>query len=135
MTFSFKYRREKFGNKEFYFPKVPIILSRGDVQIEVAALLDSGSTAIFIPKEMAETLGLELRSSDLADSWTGKFKIWESRIGIILGKGSQTFRKVLPCNVPDEKSETEEVIFGRTFFQFFEVTFNEKNRKTILKKF
>lgn len=135
MTLSFKYRKESFkNNKVRYFPKIPVILYNSESKIQTAALIDSGATDIFIPKEIAETLSLELKNPDLAECWGGEFKVWQSRIGIVLGKGSETFRKVLECNVPDKKSENEEVVFGRSFFNFFEVTFNEKKRATKLKK-
>mgnify|MGYP001608021901 CR=1 FL=1 len=134
MALSFRYRKELFDGEHYYFPKIPVTIHNKDLSIEVPALLDSGATDIFVPKELAEVLGLELKKSDMAESWTGKFKVWESSVGIIVGKGSQTFRKSLKCIVPDAKGESEEVIFGRSFFQFFEITFNEKERKTFLKR-
>ncbi len=134
MPLSFKYRKELFEGKDYFFPKIPAILHNKNFSLEVPALLDSGATGIFIPKEIAQALGLELTKQDFAESWTGKFKVWESRVGIVIGKGSQTFRTELECNVPDKKSESEEVIFGRSFFHFFEITFSEKERKTFLKR-
>jgi len=97
-------------------------------------LLDSGATDIFIPREIADTLSLKLQNPDTADSWTGEFKIWQSNTGIVVGKGSQTFRKILPCTVPDKERENQEVVFGRSFFKFFEITFNENKKTTKLKK-
>ena len=40
----------------------------------------------------------------------------------------------ISCLVPEDKSETQEIIFGRSFFKFFEITFNEKDKTTTLKK-
>ena len=60
--------------------------------------------------------------------------MWESDIGVVVGKGSQTFRAVLPCVVPDEIGEEQEIIFGRSFFEFFEITVNESKKTTTLKK-
>lgn len=101
MAMSFKYRKEKFRDEERHFPKIPVVLHNKGARIESAALLDSGATDIFIPREIANTLELDLKNEDFADGWNGKFKIWESRIGIVVGKGSQTFRQTLPCIVPD----------------------------------
>ncbi len=134
LSLSFRYRKEKFKNKTSYFPKIPVLLYNEGISIETPALLDSGATDLFIPKEIAEEFELNLRNPDTAESWTGKFKVWESRIGIVVGKGSQTFRKVLPCIVPDKKGEHDQVVLGRSFFRFFEITFNEDKKITKLKR-
>ncbi|MDO8538565.1 MAG: hypothetical protein Q7S21_06785 [archaeon] len=134
MALIFKYKKELIDGEKFYFPKLPITLHNNQNKTEQPALLDSGATAIFIPKHIADFLELELGNSSTAESWTGKFKIFESKIWITLGKGSQTFRKQLSCNIPDIEGENEEVILGRTFFQFFEICFNEKNKTTKLKQ-
>ena len=133
MTLSFKYRKEIFEGKVRYFPKIPILLSNKGLQIQTAALVDSGAMDIFIPRELADALGLKLKNQDMAECWGGEFKVWESRVNIVVGRGSQTFRKTLPCNVPDKKGENEEVVFGRTFFHFFEIFFNENERITKLR--
>ncbi|MFH1588431.1 MAG: hypothetical protein ABIA76_03785 [Candidatus Diapherotrites archaeon] len=134
MVLSFKYRKEIFENRKKYFPKIPIILFNEGKRIETVALLDSGATDIFIPKGIAEALELKLENLNEADSWTGKFKVWESKIGLIVGKGSQTFRKIISCTVPDQEWENEEVVFGRSFFHFFEIIFNEAELTTKLKR-
>ena len=119
MALSFKYRKEKFNEGYRYYPKIPVYLHNKSFNIETAVLLDSGATDIFIPRQIAEVLSLELKNEDFADGWNGKFKVWESKIGVVVGKGSQTFRAVLPCVVPDELGEEQEIIFGRSFFEFF----------------
>lgn len=134
MSFSFPYRKEIFENKVRYFPKITVLLHNKGVKFETPALLDSGATDIFIPRETADALELELKNESNADGWLGKFKVYDSRVGIVVGKGSQTFRKVLPCLVPAEVNENQEVVLGRSFFQFYEVTFNERKRFTILKR-
>ncbi|MDD5163914.1 MAG: hypothetical protein PHD95_06965 [Candidatus ainarchaeum sp.] len=134
MALSFKYRKELFQNKPRFFPKIPVLLYYKGNTIQTSALLDSGAIDIFIPREIADALELELKNPSEADSWFGKLKIWESRIGVVFGKGNQTFRRELPCNVPDEISENAEVVFGRSFFQFFEITFNENKRTAYLKR-
>ncbi len=134
MALSFKYRREILRGEERHFPKIPVVLHGRGARIESAALLDSGATDIFIPREIADILGLELKNEDYAEGWNGSFKVWESRIGIVVGKGSQTFRQELPCVVPEERGENQDVIFGRSFFAFFEITFSESKKTTILKR-
>lgn len=134
MALSFKYRKEKFKGEYRYYPKIPVYLHNKSSNIESAVLLDSGATDIFIPRQIAEVLDLELKNEDFADGWNGKFKVWESEIGIVVGKGSQTFRATLPCVVADEIGDEQEIIFGRSFFAFFEVTFNESKKKTTLKR-
>lgn len=137
MTLTFKYRKETIDGNEYYFPKIPIVLSNKENKIEIAALLDSGATNIFIPKGIADALELEFEKTgkpEQADSWIGKFTIYESSVRITLGKGSQTFRQEMPCSVPIIENENNEIILGRTFFQFFEITFNENKKTTRLKK-
>lgn len=134
MALSFKYRKEIFENKIRHFPKIPVVLFNKGHSIQTVALLDSGATDIFVPKEIAEALELELKNISEAEGWLGKFKVWESRIGIVVGKGSQTFRKTIACNVPEEKGENEEVVFGRSFFQYFKITFNESDKTTKLER-
>ncbi len=132
MSLSFKYRREKFEGKASYFPKIPITLFSKGNGFPTTALLDSGATDIFIPREIAEVLELELKNPEMAHSWTGKFKVWESHVGLIIGKGAQTFRQRLACSVPDKKTDGSEVVLGRSFFRYFEITFNEQNKLTKL---
>ena len=134
MALSFKYRREMFEGKPAYFPKIPVTLFNKGIIFPTSALLDSGATHIFIPREIANALELELKNPDMATSWTGEFKVWESHIGVIVGKGAQTFRQKLPCNVPDDECKHAEVVFGRSFFKNFEITFDEQAKKTLLKK-
>jgi len=134
MALSFKYRKEIFENKARYFPKIPALLYNKGHSLQTVALLDSGATHIFIPREISEALELGLKNPDMAESWLGKFKVWESSVGVVVGKSSQTFRKMLTCIVPDEKGEHEEVVFGRDFFRFFEITFNESKRITEMKQ-
>ncbi|MDD5148235.1 MAG: retroviral-like aspartic protease family protein [Candidatus ainarchaeum sp.] len=134
MSLSFSYRKEIFHNKTRFFPKIPILLQNKGHGIQTSALLDSGATDIFIPKEIAEALELELKNPAEAESWSGKFTVFESKIGIVVGKGSQTLRQIMPCLVPKEKTENEEVVFGRSFFRFFEITFDETNKTTKLKQ-
>ncbi|MFH1391339.1 MAG: aspartyl protease family protein [Candidatus Diapherotrites archaeon] len=134
MSFTFKYRKEKIEGKIRYFPKVVISLYNKGIKFDYPALIDSGATDIFVPKQIAEALELDFKEEDIASSWNGDFKVWGSNIGVILGKGSQTFRRVLPCLIPDSENPNQEVILGRVLFKFFEVTFNEQKRITKLKK-
>ncbi|MCR4335936.1 MAG: retroviral-like aspartic protease family protein [archaeon] len=134
MSFTFNYRKEKIEEKTRYFPKAVITLFNKGIKFDYPALLDSGATDIFIPKQIAEALELDFKEENIASSWNGDFKVWNSHIGVILGKGSQTFRKVLPCLIPDSENPNQEVILGRVLFNFFEVTFNEQKRTTKLKK-
>ena len=134
MALSFRYRKELIHGHTIHFPKIPVTLHNKACRIDTAALLDSGATDIFIPREIAEALELELKNRDFADGWNGKFAVWESAVGIVVGKGSQTHRMTVKCIVPDETGENQEIIFGRSFFSFFEVTFNEEKKITTLKK-
>ena len=134
MSFKFNYRKEKIEGKYSYFPKVVVTLYNKGTKLDYPALIDSGATDIFIPKQIAEALELNFEEDGTAGGWTGDFKIWGSHIGLILGKGAQTFRKMLPCVIPDNENKSQEVILGRTFFKFFEVTFNEQKRITKLKR-
>lgn len=134
MAISFKYRAEKFENKKRYFPKILAKLYNKGNAFQVPALLDSGATDIFVPKQIAEILELSKSKFEYADTWGTKLKVWNSRVGIVVGKGSTEFRKTLPCLILDKEAENEEVIFGREFFSFFEITFKEKERITVLKQ-
>jgi len=134
MSFKFKYKKEKIKGKTMYFPKAFISLFHAGIKIDCPALIDSGATHIFIPKEIADALELNFEEEDTAGSWTNDFKVWNSHVGLTIGKGSQTFRKIFPCLIPDSENESQEVILGRSFFKFFEITFNEQKKITKLKK-
>ena len=134
MTLSFRYKKETIEGKTAYFPKIPITLHGPLTSFDTAALLDSGATNIFVPQSIAQALGLETGKTEPVDSWTEKFEAKTSHIGISFAKGSQTFRKTLPCLIPQTEEGYQESVLGRTFFKFFEITFNEEKQLTHLKK-
>ncbi len=130
---SFKYKLDE-GTKQYY-PRIPIVISSGTRNIAAAALLDSGSTGILIPKDISEYLGLEIEKTEKSSVVGGtKVETGITAATIIIGKGSETYRHRLRVSVLMKGGSDLDILLGREFFQFYDITFKEKSKEVILKK-
>lgn len=113
------------------YPAVPLILYNGTKEFPTVGLLDSGSTDILLPSEIADILDIKVNDEEyiqMIDQY--KIKAGKGIVGIVLGRGSTTFRKSFKVFVCPAK----EVLLGRTFFRYFDITFKESNQEIVLKQ-
>lgn len=130
------YRYRELGSR--ILPAIPIILNGEDgTTLQTEGILDSGSTAILIPNEIAKFLKLKLGKDIDGRGVEGEVKVRESRIRMRLGRGSETYNFVFNCCVSleeDPKRDYPHIILGRPFFSHFVITFDEQRRKITLKR-
>lgn len=127
MTTIFPYV-EKKGQ---FFPLIDITLQRRKISLEIKALVDSGASCSVFGSYIAEYLDIDIEK--------GKQIYLEGVGGRILGymhyvyitTGEKRFR----CKIifSREFSVAFNLIGRDNFFQHFTITFDEKNKRTILK--
>jgi hypothetical protein len=108
--------------------------------MQTVALVDSGSTTTFVPTDMAEILGLNVdpSTSERAIGAGGEFRTINFNITIQLLKGGYVFDefKDWPVTVPVNREAIPYVVLGRdSVFLRYDITFRERQRRTILRAF
>ena len=129
MAFSYFYSHIDFnGSNGAQRPVVPVKINGYDF----TGLIDSGSDAIVIPKEIAEALELEtIDKTELAQLDGSKIPCDISKIELEFGKG-HTIHKF---NSRVLISDTPRIILGRNgFFNQFIITFDEDKGLVSFKK-
>jgi hypothetical protein len=114
-------------------PRIPVILSgTTGLSIENMGIIDSGSTEVYVNREIADILGLESGEEIKVETAGGLTIGHESSISIEIPlKHNPIKLSNIPCCILNDLNET---ILGRTgFFQAFEITFCEAERWVSLK--
>jgi hypothetical protein len=112
---------------------VHVYLKSGDTEVTTDGLVDSGSTATFLPCEFVDILNLkDLRDSSAVGAG-GSFPTSLARLDmmkIIKYKDAfDSFRNIL-VHIPKREGAIPYVILGRdTIFSHFDITFYENRRK------
>jgi len=137
-TFSFGYIKEKGISR----PKIPFLVNANGVETETAGLIDSGSDFILIPKDIADTMGIELSGSiEEADGIGGKIHLRIGIVTIIIKKRGKKILRNVKIHIPidekiqsDENEKFDEILLGRDpFFKYFlKVEFNENKKRVRL---
>lgn len=115
-------------------------LAHNGTSFKTTALIDSGATTTFVPTPMAQTLGLDLslRPSDAVGAG-GTFKniVTElQKVSLVKGRDS-IFDEFENINVfvPVDENAIPYVVLGRDLlFQRYDILFEERNKKVILKR-
>ena len=116
-------------------PKIPIIVSAGELRTEVAGLIDSGSDFVLFPKDIAEAVGITLtKKVDEADGVGGRIRCRSGLATITLQKGKT--KKILTnmkIFVQTDEGGIDEILLGRIpFFEHFRIEFNENAKRVKL---
>lgn len=126
------------GIRYIQLPLVHVLLESRVEEIGTDALVDSGSTTTFVPREIADTISLipsnptEITSSQ-ASGAGGRFPtdvVHLKRLTLI--KNVTPFAQCVECpvHVPREAGKIPYVILGRDHvFPKFDITFHERRRK------
>lgn len=115
---------------------VHVYLKYGDREVTADGLVDSGSTATFLPYEFVDVLEL----TDLKDSSAvgagGSFPTWLGRVDVLkVIKHKETFDTFRNVRVHISKTAgaIPYVVLGRdSIFSHFDITFHENRRKLTL---
>jgi len=134
----FNYKTEKFDGEQRKLPKIPIKIMNNDNYYEFAALVDSGSDAIYIPYEISKLLGLKsLGKKEDVETIGQRITLYPSKIdALVIHKGNRRYRfNYLPVLFPKSKKyDCPDLILGRVFFELFDITFKQNANKIILKR-
>jgi len=124
----FKYAARR--NREF--PLIPITLIKENVEIDTDALIDSGANISVFREEIAECLEIVIEDGEeiLLQGLGGRI------VGYIHELKIRVDDEEFPCKVVFSKELTVGLnILGREgFFEYFQVTFNERGKEVILGK-
>lgn len=135
MAFYFKYRPVRLrSGKSIKRPIVPIIIEGKQDKEEITAMIDSGSDATIIPKEIAESIEIEYTGENWINGISGEqVNCKEGKAIIMFGKGREFYKFQIPVLIPQK--EDLNLIIGRIgFFDQFKITFIESERKIEFKK-
>ena len=114
------------------FPIIPVTLIKENVEIDTDALVDSGANISVFREEIAECLEIVIED--------GEEILLQGLGGRIVGYMHELKVRVddeeFPCKVVFSKELTVGLnILGREgFFEYFQVTFNERGKEVILGK-
>lgn len=111
------------------FPLVHVRLRGQRGTLRTVALADSGSTATFVPIELAREVGLKLHSGPTAGGGGGNFQTFDGKMTIeVLHNGKVIHRFPRhPVSVPRGSGRIPYVVLGRdSLFRAFRLTFDEQ---------
>lgn len=140
ISFSYLSYYEPVTKERFKLPLVNVRLIHKTIAIKTIALVDSGSTSNFLPLELAEVLQLDLSNApEDAVGAGGNFESISTIIGkcrIIKGKNAivEEFPNLL-LHIPVKAGTLPYMVLGRdSIFRRFDIRFQERNEKFILKR-
>lgn len=124
----------------YRLPMAHVILKHKKIIFPTAALIDSGATSTFLPRDFAEILHLDLsKEPDNAVCATGNFETISSLLdncSLIKGKSSvfESFENMI-VTVPVKLNTLPYMVLGRnSIFKRFSVKFLENQQKINLKR-
>jgi len=134
MTFKYKTIKRPDGTKS-RTPSIPITLIGNSMKIDAVCLIDSGADVSAVPKDIAELLGLDLKSKvQQSFGIGGNVDSVESKMNLIVRKGHETYNLEIPVKVILGKYDFPVLLGREKFFDEFIITFNQKQQKVTLKK-
>ena len=115
------------------YPLIPVQFCCGERKTPVIeALIDSGGDSIVIPRAIAQYLGSKMEETDGAKTAGGVTTLSKTRLDMIIGDGKAVYEDI---DVFIVDSDDIPVLLGRTpLFDDYEITFNKKKSKIILKE-
>lgn len=127
MLYLFKFKKEKFENKQTLRPKIKITLSYKSKMKEIIAILDTGSDLNYIPSDFAEYFELPLSKEIFkAQGAEQEFEYRTSKIYFKLEHPHKSYRKLLEVMVPIKATMHKDIILGTEFLKDFIVELNYK---------
>ena len=138
MTLVFKYKRieRPAPYPSINAPAIPLTFIGPKARINVIGLLDSGADFSFIPKDLAEVLGLKETSEiENIGGISGNIKARNSKMMVSIGKGREKYTFPMHAYVAEEQTADDfPILIGREgFFEKFKITFAEAEKKIYIK--
>ncbi len=117
-------------------PYIPLTIKGRNESIDMMFLLDSGADYTVIPVELAELIGVDLSGSREQTSGVGG-TIYTKKSSMMVGirNAHERYNIKVPIHVILKRDSKVPPLLGREkFFDEFQITFNQKDRKVILKR-
>ena len=135
MVLSFKYKDiPRSNDTKSLSPSIPISLSNEGPKYRFMVLLDSGADISAIPKHVAELLNLDLSGKkEKAFGIGGEVPAIQSHMNIELEKGHEKYSFRIPVKVILDDYDFPPLIGRAIFFDKFEITFKQSEKRIILK--
>lgn len=135
ITFKYKLIERPPPLNPIHSPSVPITLTGPKDSMDVVALVDSGADTSAIPRGIAEILGLDL-SGEREDiiGIGGKSPAVKTSARITIQKGHERYSFSLAVYVLLEEEDFPVLLGRQDFFENFDITFKDRDRRLILRK-
>jgi hypothetical protein len=133
MALTFRYKKRADGS---YFPHVPLTL-HGEITVDIVAFVDSGADVSIMPKSLADAIGVKRHEKSEVVGLGGKKEGVHASLNCSLATGHEPYRFRISVVIIDDEELAKDVplVLGREgFFEHFEITFREKEKRLILKK-
>ncbi len=127
----FPFGRGRFSKNQNE-PRIPVILTKNGCRIKKMMLLDSGSTHIFLPLELAEKLGFDKKKAKKGNPVKGLMVSVDTKvfdINLIIGTAGQ-YKQLsnLEVSVLMKSDDEDDCVLGITpIFEKFNVYFKLKD--------
>jgi len=135
MVLTFKYKDVSRSNKTHSSsPSIPVTLFGEGGKYEFMVLLDSGADISAIPKHMAELLNLDLtKKEEEAFGIGGKVPAIPTSMNIEINRKHERYNFRIPVKVILGGYDFPPLIGRAVFFDKFDITFRQSDKKVILK--
>ncbi len=115
---------------------VPIRLMHGGNSLDTVGLVDSGADISAMPKGFADILGIDLTDKqETIGGIGGKTGAIKTTLDVAFHIGHETVRMNLPIYVVLDEKNNFPFLLGRGgFFNLFDITFKENEKRVVFKK-
>lgn len=137
MAITFRYKEfDRPDGHAIVGPYIPLTVKGPIESMDMVFLVDSGADYTVIPIELAEILGLDLSGHREQTSGVGGTIYTKETSMIVQVKNAhENYNIKVPIHVILKRDSKIPPLLGRKkFFDAFQITFNQKERKIILKR-
>jgi predicted aspartyl protease len=137
-SFTYPYRPPPRFRKEKKLKDIPLypllnvkLYPKNGKPICFEGLLDSGADGVFIPKQIAEAMGLQKIERISTSGIFKSARCFKTKVGFILGvtKSNSIDFGMIEAVFPEDETDIPLLIGRNPIFKFFEVTFSEYKEK------
>ena len=118
------------------YPLLPIILyCKGKKTPPIEGLVDSGSDGLFIPRRIADFLGLERGAPVQSTGVDGAYDAFRTDVGIVIGRGGKDREAdlgIIEATVPANDKDVPVLIGRHPIFDEYQIIFEEYKKRFIM---
>lgn len=136
MVLSFRYKDVPRSNgTRAKSPSIPVTLSGSGNSYSFTALVDSGADISAVPRSVAELLNLNFKNkkAEKAFGIGGVASAVETNMNVEFGKGHERYNLIVPVKVILDNYDFPPLIGRAMFFDKFDITFKQSEKKIIFK--